>query len=236
MAEMKPSYYAVIPAEVRYDKNLTDKAKLFYGEITALSNATGVCFAGNEYFEKLYVMSKSQVIRTIKNLEEQGYIIVSRAAQSRTIKLTNRVAKMTPQGCKNDTQQGCKNDTHNNTSINNKINNIYSADFSAWYDSYPRKEDKQRAWKNYQRCLKQGYTPEQLIRARDKYLATTEQMGYEIKYIKNPANFLGRDGFFVDYIAADQAPELPSENKEQDEIEEAFSDGWYSKQRSEAAI
>lgn len=228
MAEIKPSYYAVIPAEVRYDRNLTDKAKLFYGEITALSNATGVCFAGNDYFEKLYVMSKSQVIRTIKNLEEQGYITVSRSAQSRTIKLTARVAKMTPQGCKNDTQKGCKNDTHNNTSINNKINNIYSADFSAWYDSYPRKEDKQRAWKNYQRLIKQGYTPKQLLGARDKYLASVEQLGYEIKYIKNPANFLGRDGFFADYIATHeaQAPDSPPERP--DEIEEAFSDGWYS--------
>ena len=38
MYNEKPSYYAIIPANVRYDKRLTDKAKLLYGEITCLTN------------------------------------------------------------------------------------------------------------------------------------------------------------------------------------------------------
>ena len=48
-----PSYYGIIPANVRYDKDLQPNAKLLYSELTALTTKRGYCFSSNLYFAKL---------------------------------------------------------------------------------------------------------------------------------------------------------------------------------------
>lgn len=70
----KPSFYAIIPATVRYDKDLSANAKLLYGEITALSEKHGYCFASNAYFAKLYEVSTVTISRWISSLKEKGYL------------------------------------------------------------------------------------------------------------------------------------------------------------------
>lgn len=71
---MDKSYFAIIPANVRYDENLTANAKLLYGEITALANEKGYCWAANTYFAQLYGVSKTSVSKWIKQLVDKGYI------------------------------------------------------------------------------------------------------------------------------------------------------------------
>lgn len=70
----KPSYFSVIPAQVRYDSNLKPNEKLLYSELTALSTKYGYSWAENSYFAKLYGVNKDTVSRWISNLEKQGYI------------------------------------------------------------------------------------------------------------------------------------------------------------------
>ena len=93
---MFKSYFAIIPANVRYDKRLTANAKLLYGEITALCNEKGFCWARNSYFAELYGVDKKTISRWISELIEYGYIFSeikyadkSKEIKTRFLKLTN---------------------------------------------------------------------------------------------------------------------------------------------------
>lgn len=70
----KPGYWAVLPAEVRYDEGLKPNAKLLYAEISALANTTGYCWSTNEYFGTLFGLATSTISRLVSQLEERGYI------------------------------------------------------------------------------------------------------------------------------------------------------------------
>ena len=76
MDENRPGYYAVIPADVRYDDRIPANAKLLYGEISALTDMNGFCFAGNEYFARLYGLSERTITGLIKALKDNGHILV----------------------------------------------------------------------------------------------------------------------------------------------------------------
>jgi len=92
----QPSYYAVIPASVRYDKNVPAGAKLLYGEISSLCNKEGYCWAGNEYFAKLYQTNEKTIRNWIGALRDAGHITVSftyvtgkKEIESRLLRLTD---------------------------------------------------------------------------------------------------------------------------------------------------
>ena len=85
----QPNYYAIIPANVRYDHKLNPKAILLYGEITALCGAQGFCWAKNEYFAMLYKVSNETVSRWISQLKDRGYInVVINKLEGNTRKIT----------------------------------------------------------------------------------------------------------------------------------------------------
>lgn len=70
----KPSYYAILPADVRYDNRLKPMEKIIYCEITALTNKNGYCNARNSYFAELYEVHKNTVGAWISHLVELGYL------------------------------------------------------------------------------------------------------------------------------------------------------------------
>ena len=88
---LNKSYYAVLPANVRYDARLKDKAKLLYAEITGLTNEKGYCWATNNYFAELYHTSKGNVSKLLSQLKEYGYIHIELIRNKETKQVEKRI-------------------------------------------------------------------------------------------------------------------------------------------------
>ena len=136
--EDKPNYYAIIPAEVRYDINLKDKAKLLYGEITSLSDKNGYCYATNKYFADLYGVTTTTISLLINNLIDKGYIEREIIYKDGTKEILNRYLKIVKGGYLKNFKEGTqKKLKENNTSINNTSNNKKEIYKESWdCDSY----------------------------------------------------------------------------------------------------
>jgi len=124
--EEKPNYYAVIPANVRYDNELRANEKLLYGEITALAKNTGECWASNKYFSELYGVQPNAIAIWLRHLKNKNYIFINyeyqgKEIQKRIIRIGD-IQKDTTSYSKRyegDIQKG----EDNNKNINNKENN-----------------------------------------------------------------------------------------------------------------
>nr|DAS48514.1 MAG TPA: replisome organizer protein [Caudoviricetes sp.] len=130
----RPGYYGILPASIRYDKNLKPMEKIMYSELTALSNKNGYCNATNSYFAELYEVSKNTVSLWISDLEKAGYIKTKLMYEAGTKNIKERRIYISDPITKNDDTYHEKevdpitknNDTpitknreDNNTSINN---------------------------------------------------------------------------------------------------------------------
>jgi hypothetical protein len=82
-----PSYYSITPAPVRYDEKLLPMARLLYGEITALSNKLGYCWATNPHFARLYKVHRDTISEWISSLVNRGYLEIEIVGGVRRIRL-----------------------------------------------------------------------------------------------------------------------------------------------------
>ena len=110
---------------------------MLYGEITALCNEKGYCWASNQYFADLYHSSISAVQKWVSALVKKGYINLELVYKEGTKQVLHRKLYITPgvniyttshknlydPGVKNYMTPGVNICVENNKDINNTFNN-----------------------------------------------------------------------------------------------------------------
>lgn len=212
-----PAYYAIIPASVRYDDKLPPNAKLLYGEITALCNKEGYCWASNDYFAGLYKVSIRSIKSWIKALAENGYICCEIIYKTKSKEVDKRIIRLYPvkksarPSEENFTTPGEEICTDNITSINTTINNITPISpkgdrqrkkeldmilenrFEKFWEAYPKKVGKKVAKKVWLKLKPTEDMLNVMLKAINICKFSRQWQSDEGRYIPNPATWLNQE-------------------------------------------
>lgn len=125
MSENLPGYFAIIIAPVRYCKEIEPGAKLLYGELTALANLNGYCWASNKYLADLYDVDERTIQRWLESLSKKKFIKVEIDRKGFQVSRKIFIAKenfTTGQKCQDDMTE--KSGRHDKNAVdNNTLNN-----------------------------------------------------------------------------------------------------------------
>lgn len=160
-----PNYFAVIPAPILFDKNLSERDKILFAHIMTLTRKEGFCYASNRYFEEVMDCTDRTITRSLKSLEDNGYIRREMHYREGTKEIENRyiyvslgMVKNDPTGIdKNDLTCIDKNVLDNNTSNNsinlNSISPVVTPwkEFDKWVElnmiaKWPYRTPKNKIW------------------------------------------------------------------------------------------
>lgn len=210
----KPNYYAIIPADVRYDKDLRANEKLLYGEITALTKKTGECWASNSYFSELYGVKPNAIATWIRHLKNKGYIAVGYTYNGKEI--TKRLITIGgiqkdntsyPNeyggGIQKDNRGGIQKGEENNTSITNNTSinkrKYIKESFETLWKLYPNKKGKLEAYKKFEKAIKEGVAVETIQEGIEKYNAYIQAERIKPQYIKHGSTWFNQRCWDDDY-------------------------------------
>ncbi|MDT2781408.1 helix-turn-helix domain-containing protein [Vagococcus fluvialis] len=215
-----PAYYAIIPSNVRYDEELSPNAKLLYGEISALCNQHGYCWASNEYFASLYKVSKISISKWVNQLKEKGYVFVKMNYKPGTKEILNRHISLVEYPIKEKfntsitkVKEPIKEKFKDNITINNTTNNIehlpdaedkssLTSRFESIWDYYPkgRKQGKEKAFKSYKKAIQEGTTDQEIIKGIESYKKQIKLQQTELKFIKQGSTWFNNKCWNDEYI------------------------------------
>ena len=195
----KPNFYAILPSNVRYDKDLTPFTKLIYAEINSLANKSGVCWANDKYFQDVFEVSRSTITRSVSQLRDKGYINITHLRKEGSLKVSKRemsIASPMNKGCVTGDSVNIKKniiepkEVKLNNAIDKKEFNILSGIYKKFYliqsSRFPkiiRKDWDSEAHKN--ECINTLH----LLKNKDDF--TYSQISETIKWAVIESDFWG---------------------------------------------
>lgn len=191
----RPTFYAVIPAAVRY-ADITAQAKLLYGELTALTEQEGFCWASNAYFARLYQAGTRSVSRWLSELEKAGFINIEPAVNQhgqRKIFLAD-CARPNTAGQKWQAKNGAHNDTSKRTIQEEDTPQPPKGEcavFEKFYETYPRKVDRAQCLSIWKRKRLEGDTGYFILDCLARWKACEQWQNP--RYISHPYTFLNQE-------------------------------------------
>jgi DNA-binding MarR family transcriptional regulator len=223
------NHFAVIPADIRYNKSLTANAKLLYGEISALCYEKGFCWANNRYFAELYEVSIPTISTWISSLEKAGYIKVESnqiTGNNRNIFLATPSLEKSKEGLNENLNTSLdnsndplkKNLKHNDT-VNNTNNGTIEI-LAAEAALEEKQEDLTEILPLQEKPKKEKTSGQKERKASEPCHASCKQlyMNYYHDYY-----FEGKDGKALNQIIANIRHKLKINNKEDPDIEQINS-------------
>lgn len=202
----KPSYWAVLPAAIRYDQEIPASAKLLYAEISSLTDSRGYCWASNAYFERLYDLSERTIVRLIRALENAGYIrILDAGGGSARRKIAAGINPLAGTPDKNVSTPLTKmsvppdKNVRENSKENSKKNNPPKAPqgaawepemFERFWKLYPRKRDKLKALRAWDKLKADRKLMQTMSAALKAQMATEEWQRDNGRAIPYPSTWI----------------------------------------------
>lgn len=233
---MQKSYYAIIPANVRYDNDLPPNAKLLYGEITALCNERGYCWAGNAYFSELYKVTNRTISSWINDLEQKGYITRNIIRNSETKQVEQRIIRLAAETSSypiEDNFLPSGNNLHdpiednfrkNNTSINNTSNkDKYLDEFNQFWSIYPKKVRRKPSESSFIKARK-NHSLETILEGTKKYANHVKNK--DKKFILYPTTFLNSEAFIDGIDEEENINQLTKPKQQPKQEESVLADLW----------
>jgi DNA-binding transcriptional regulator YhcF (GntR family) len=154
------------------------------------------CFPSFKTICNITELSKSTVIRCIKDLERTGFI----KTQERYVdfqdakRQTSNLYKLEIDGCQTDTN-GSYDETHPSVMMKSHITShnkpIYTEEFNNFWNMYPRKEgSKKKAFEIWDKITKSVITKKELFNFCQKFNKLNK--GKDIKYIPHLTTWLNQ--------------------------------------------